>query len=238
MDDAAAATGVPAPERAPGTRQRERFREPFVRIARVVIVVVFVGAFIALLGALLVEIPRGSPNKLARFTCANNLSQLATLFAEQTRADPAWKPRSGTSLLLAWRKGASRIRAGQERVLLCPGDEGVALPDTADTRARYDAVDLDAPPADLCSYAVRDFVAFPVDRDDLGAEVFAACVGTFHADGSWFAHHRGGCNVAFCDGATRFYEWADLCAPPGGPPVVGPGSPSPLLRVLVATRRP
>lgn len=121
-------------------------------------------------------------------------------------------------------------------MLVCPGDPGVVVPDTPEAVDRYDAVDLDAPPDDLCSYAVRDFARFPPDPKAVDPEPFAACVGRFR-DGTWSACHRGGMVIAFCDGTTRFFEWAELglgpgATPPDDAPVVGPDSPSPLLRVL------
>lgn len=172
---------------------------------------------------------------LTRSACQINLVHLAGMYAESS-ADPSWRPRSGQALVLRWRKEGRRIKRGQEYVLLCPADQDALPPDTPEAVDRYDTVDLDDPPNDLCSYAVRDFDRFPPDPARPGEEPFAACVGRFR-DGTWRACHEGGLAVAYLDGHVLFLRWDELgfppdAAPPDKPPVVGPDSPSPLLRVL------
>lgn len=178
--------------------------------------------------------PHSHPNQ-KRFSCQNNLSQLGGLYVACSE-DPAWRPRAGPALFLEWRKDGKRIRPGQEGVLVCPGDQHVVPPDTPELRARYDAVDLDDPPDDLCSYAVRDFVRFPVDPQAGKPEPIAACVGRI-VDGEWQAFHKGGFVIVYDDGASRFIEWSECGVdPPGDWPdptvVVGPDSPVPELRTL------
>ena len=119
-------------------------------------------------------------------------------------------------------------------MLICPGDNSVCFPDTAEARARYDAVNLDAPPADLCSYAVRDFARFPIDPAKAADEPVVACVGR-GSGAAWCACHKDTFQIGFADGDVRTFTRADLGIAPGAPPVLGPTSPSPLLRVLCFT---
>jgi len=227
MDDPAAEPSPPvAPPEALGwDREARRFR----RAVFGPIVVLFVlGAIVAAV-AVLVLVPQLPPRPKRR-ACLHNMERIAEIYAECAE-DPSWTPRSGPALLLGWRRDAALLRTGDEHALMCPGDQSVSPADTPEARARYDGVDLDDPPDDLCSYAVRDFARFPVDPARLDEEPIAACVGRF-ADATWQRFHRTAFFVAFADGSARELDDADVGLAPGATLVVGPDSPSPLLRVL------
>jgi len=162
--------------------------------------------------------------------CLYNLKDLADIYVECSR-DPDWTPRSGPALLLQWRREGKWIPSGREHVLTCRGDEDVQRGPAAIRLPRYDTVDLDDPPDDLCSFAVRDFARFPVDGTQLAKEPILACVGRFTDDG-WKPFHEDAFVVAFADGSSSFLSAADLGLAPGSEPIVGPDSPSPILRVL------
>lgn len=199
-----------------------------------------IGAFLVLAaigGVGLLLVLAGRSNTVCRrgrdrkdFRCTYNLSQLAGLWLEQHGDDPDGCMTSGPALVLGWRRDGT-IRAGEEEVLLCPGDNGAFVPDTPAARRRYDVVDLAAPPDDLASYAVRDFARFPVDPSRAADEPILACVGNFR-DGTWCAHHRDVFIVAYADGRCRMLRCEELGLSRGEAPVVGPDSPSPVLRVL------
>lgn len=92
------------------------------------------------------------------------------------------------------------------------------------------------PPDDLCSYAVRDFVRFPLDSGSSAPQPVAACVGRF-VKGRWQAFHKGGLHVAFDDGSARFVEWTELGVEPPSEwddptTLLGPGSPVEWFRAL------
>lgn len=214
---------VPPPVRAPGWFPWEHRRARSTLIAFCVLSAAIAFAVLGVTGV--IRLPH-APN--SRFACANNLSQLGGLYVVRTEG-PAWRPRSGPALFLGWRKDGT-IRPGEEAVLVCPGDQSVTPPDTPEARARYDTVDLDHPPADLCSYAIRDFKRFPLDPESSEPQVIAVCVGR---DGT--LRHKGGVNVLYDNGSARFVEISELeelGLPSGAKPVPGPDSPCPILRVV------
>src|SRR6185295_4276544 len=82
--------------------------------------------------------------------CLSNLSQLGQVYLMQAQENRAKAQKySGVALWLSYRKNTSEIKRGDERVLICPGDQGVALPETDDDKKKWDNVDLDNPPSDL-----------------------------------------------------------------------------------------
>ena len=163
-------------------------------------------------------------------SCTSNLAQLGGLFVANV-ADRPWHPRSGPALFLEWRKTRSHIRPGEESVLICPNDDSIDSPDTPESRARYDTVDLDHPPADLCSYAVRDFERFPLDPAAKEPQLLAACVGR-EPNGPYVGRHKRGVSVLFTNGNARFLTFEELGLTPGVVPTVGPKSNVPMLRAL------
>ena len=210
---------VPPPVRAPGPIRWSALRRRLA-VPRYVVA----GAVLAILGLAYLSVPPRVVHHTSRFDCANNLSQLAGLYCEDAAAGRP--PRSGPALFLQWLT-TGRIKPGQESMLLCPRDHDAASPGAPGMRSRYDTVDLDHPPADLCSFAVRDFEHFPLDPDAKDPQVLAACIGP-----GGTLRHENGTNVALTDGSVSFMDLKRLGLDPEDDILIGPESTSPLLRPL------
>ena len=155
-------------------------------------------------------------------TCMSNLSELSHVYISQTFQDRKVAQRwSGSSLWLAMRRDLKEVLPGQEAALLCPGDHDVVIPAAGSDVSAWDEVDLEHPPRALCSYAGRDFAAFPIDPDDEQSHPIGACV-----------HHRGGAVVAFDDKDAVFMTREELGLEREDEIRVGPESKSEILRVL------
>jgi hypothetical protein len=168
-----------------------------------------------------IVVPRMQETK-RRTQCMSNLSELLVRHVTASMDDPKQAARwSGSSLWLAQRRGGMRVRRGEETLLICPGDALARPPVSESDRAEWDSVDLDHPPRHLCSYAGRDFAAFPIDPTGEEKNPIGACV-----------HHRGGAVVAFDTGDVQFFTREQLGIAPDAKITVGPDSASPMLRVL------
>jgi hypothetical protein len=165
-----------------------------------------------------------------RKRCVGNLAQLVALYVIEWGSTGGKPPYDGAALFLSWRAKREEIRGGQESVLRCPGDPSLLPTDDPGFVAAYDKVDLANPRTDLCSYAVRDFTHFPLRDPTSSLRAIACC--RQGLDGRT-PHHRGGICVAFADGTARFVGAAELGLKPGEPIVVGPDSPTELLRPLI-----
>jgi prepilin-type N-terminal cleavage/methylation domain-containing protein len=107
--------------------------------------------------------------------CLNNLSQLGQVYLIQAQENRSKAQKySGVALWLSYRKNATDIKRGDEKVLMCPGDQGVKLPETEEDKKMWDNVDLDNPPSDLCSYAARDFKNYPLDIESKNKEIIGS----------------------------------------------------------------
>jgi hypothetical protein len=180
----------------------------------VVVGLVLVGATMSLRCAMYSREPRTA--------CLNNLSQLGQILLMEAQEHPGELPKySGPALFLSWRKDRSEIRRGDERALICPEDDLAHVPETDAEKRAWDDVDLAHPPRSLCSYAVRDFERFPIDPKSGMPQPIAACL-----------HHKG--IVVFVDAAgdAQFVKLDELGLASDDEKIVGPGSKSPLLRVL------
>lgn len=215
---------LPDPQRAPGEASTRKLRRALGGLlVSLLVLVVLALAFVGYVIANTCSI--GSNHFEARFQCANNLAQLGALWLEDRDAATPPPRLGGPALLLQWRT-TGRVRAGQERVFLCPLDAAGADPMSPSFEARYDSIDLASPPRDLCSYAVRDFGAFPLDPWRTAPQPIAACV-----------HHETGANVLFDDGSVNFFDREQLGVGPDDDVVAGPASKSPMLRVLIGGAR-
>lgn len=210
------------------------YREPIKprtgidRITSIVIVMCVCG-WISLSVAILVSDP-GRSARRPRPVCESNLERVGELFREWRRDHPGERPRSGAALLLSFRV-ERRIPCGEEKnYLLCPGDQGAIFPSGENDSRYYDSIDLDHPPEDRCSYAVRDFEHFPLDPQATEPQILAC--DRQGADGRT-PHHDGGLMVLFDDGSVEFMTNDDLGLAPEAPIVVGPDSSQPMLRQVV-----
>jgi type II secretory pathway pseudopilin PulG len=124
-----------------------------------------------------------------QLTCMNNLSQLGQVYLMQAQENRSKAQKySGVSLWLSYRKNGNDIKRGDERVLICPGDQGVLLPETDEDKKKWDNVDLMNPSGDLCSYAARDFVNFPINIENKDKEMIGS---DRQGPNQRTAHHKG-----------------------------------------------
>lgn len=226
---------VPAPVGVPSPRLPDDVpdlgppppRKGLSTLAIVLIVcgVLAIPCLAGLIGTVAVVVPQMQAKQM-RFACQQNLSQLAAIHIVEVISKNEPK-HSGPAYFLEWRKHGRNIRSGQEAVLLCPRDPAAVRRDTPEWRARWDDVDLDDPAPGLCSYAVRDFATFPIERDSMGVEPIAACL--HHTE---TGRDRGGATVAFSDGSVRWIDYEELGISDASELVVGPDSKAELLRPL------
>ena len=170
-----------------------------------------------MVGAVAVMVP-AIQERQKRLTCMTQLSELSQLHLARTvQSGTERRPLSGSALWLSLRAEGS-ISPGNERILLCPGDPHSTPPPEPSV---YDAIDLANAPRELCSYAGRDFEAFPLSDEAVGQQVLGACI-----------HHRSGAIVVYDDGRTEFVDHLELGITEDDEKTVGPESKSPLLRVV------
>lgn len=205
-----------------------RKAQGFTLIEIMVVIAIIAG----LIGTVAIIVPQ-MQEKQKRFTCQNNLSQLGGIFVAE-RTEKTGKPKyDGQALWLSWRSKGDKIREGQEGVLICPGDNGIAAPDTPEAKARYNDVDLKNPPDDLCSYAARDFSAHQLSNESKKVQIIGC--DRNGTDGRT-AHHKNGLNAVFDDGAARFVEREELAISADDPIVVGPESSNEMLKQVIFTK--
>jgi hypothetical protein len=161
-------------------------------------------------------------------TCMSNLSQLAQRYmmaVHDKRFDPTLH---GSAQILSW---IPTLRPGEERVLICPGDQDIRIPETPEAARVYHPADAAALRAarGLGSYAVRDFEKFPIDPNSTAKQPILC---DREGDDGRTNHHKRCIVVGFVGGDAQKMTNAELGIPDGDPIVVGPDSPSPLLRVF------
>ena len=194
---------------------------PRVAIGALVLVV-------ALVVTVAVVVPR-FPTSERRTGCMNNLSRLGQAFVAaqlEHRFDPTLH---GSAQILSW-FGPGGPPQREERLLFCPGDSR-ALPETPAEALAYHPANAAAIRAarGLGSYAVRDFERFPLDEDS--SERQPILCDRLGDDGRTM-HHRSVIVVCFSEGDAQLLTREELGVAPDAPIVVGPDSPTPLLRVF------
>lgn len=195
-------------------------------------IMVVIAIIAGLIGTVAIIVPQ-MQEKQKRFQCANNLSQLGGIFVAE-RTEKTGKPKyDGSALFLSWRVNGSKIKQGQESVLICPGDEGISAADTPEQRQRYDDVDLKSIPNDLCSYAVRDFSNFPLQAESKKQQLIAC---DRNGPQGKTMHHKNGLNMVFDDGSAVFQERESLGVASDVVIVVGPDATNEDLKQVIAVK--
>jgi hypothetical protein len=198
----------PAPESArrgapPSTRRSVADRHPAARPWSNVVVPVCLVLLLAGLGAVLYT--GRSRGGLTRVPTAAE-KRRALCSDNLSGVVAAWRA-SGTIPAALWHE-----RWGGQDGLGCANDDGVP-------------------------YLVRDLDRFPVDASRAADEPIAVCLGLVTTTERWHPPHGAVVLVAHADGAVREHAWSEFGLadePPAdaAPPVVGPASPSPILRVM------
>jgi prepilin-type N-terminal cleavage/methylation domain-containing protein len=166
-----------------------------------------------------------------RLGCMQNLSQLGQIFISNKMENPVKAQRySGVALWLNMRKGAKDIVRGNEKVLICPGDQGIAVPETDDDKKKWDNVDLDNPPSDLCSYAARDFKNFPINVESPEKEIIGS---DRQGADQRTMQHKGGIVCCYTEGDAQFVTRDELGVNTENPIVVGPDADNKNLKKVV-----
>ena len=191
--------------------------------AREVVACVLFGVVLWSVAIVAIVVPRRVHRQQERTTCLNNLSQLGQIYLIEAQMKPDEAAKfSGPAIWLSYRKDGSAIRRGDERVLVCPLDENIRLPESEADRSRWDGVDLAHVPRSLCSYAARDFNAFPLGADpSMEREPIGACL-----------QHPGIAIIVFAGGDAQYLRLAELGLTSDDEKIVGPTSKSPMLRVF------
>lgn len=192
-------------------------------------IMVVIAIIAGLIGTVAIIVPT-MQEKQRKFQCQQNLSQLGQIFVSE-RSEKAGKPKyDGQALWLSWRVTGKHIKEGQENVLLCPGDPGISPVDTPEAKAAYNDIDLKSPPADMCSYAARDFSAHNLQNESKKVQIIGC--DRNGSDGQT-AHHKNGLMIVFDDGSCRFVERDELGITGDDPIVVGPSSSNEWLKQVV-----
>lgn len=190
---------------------------------------------LAIIATLVAAVSVGIPmvkQRSMRLQCQRNLQSVGIIFTQQQLEKPGRPKYSGAALLLWFRKKGD-IKLGEEKnALLCPGDMGVIFPTTPEDSAKYDDINLDSPPSDMCSYAARDFVKYQLLMDAPAKQIIAC---DRQGNDGRTAHHEGGLIVLFDNGSSMWMDKEALGLSGGdeNPIVVGPDSEQPLLKQVV-----
>jgi prepilin-type N-terminal cleavage/methylation domain-containing protein len=179
---------------------------------------------LAIIATLVAAVSVGIPmvkQRSMRLQCQRNLSGMGVIFTNYLMEHPGKPKYSGVALFLSFRKNKD-IKVGQEKdSLLCPGDMGVTFPTSPEDSEKWDAVILESPPADMCSYAVRDFDKYPMKMDSPEQQIIAC--DRQGSDGKT-PHHEGGLLVLFDSGSAKWMEKDALGLVGDQQIVVGPDS--------------
>lgn len=172
---------------------------------------------------------RGQRDIRRQVDCAGNLDELVRAYVQRRdggRLDPTLH---GSAQILSW-FGEHGRPSGEETIILCPADPDVLDPGADDDRRADQARAERVPVArGLGSYAVRDFERFPVDRASTEQQPILC---DRQGDDGSTPHHKNSIVIAFDSGKVQMYSREQLGLGPDDPIVVGPDSPTPLLRVF------
>lgn len=168
-------------------------------------------------------------------TCSSNLSELGHVYISKAlESQAAAQKYSGVALWLSYRKTGSEVRRGQEKALQCPGDGQFLLPANEEDQKRWDNVDLDNPEDNLCSYAARDFKAYPINVESPEKEIIGC---DRQGSNGRTPHHRGVIICTFNEGDAQKYTREQLSIATDADIVVGPEASAKMLQKVVYIKR-
>lgn len=159
--------------------------------------------------------------------CEIHLATLGMRLAAERALHPDAPLPPGPALFVAWR-ATGRLGVDEAELLLCADDPDSLEPGSSAWLEAWSDVDLANPPRGICSYAVRDFAAFPLVPNAKSPQPIAACL-----------HHgatslgRGVAVVLFDDASVRRLGFEELGISSNDELVAGPRSKVPLLRVMI-----
>jgi prepilin-type N-terminal cleavage/methylation domain-containing protein len=160
--------------------------------------------------------------------CMNNLSQLGQVYkVKALESTQKANKYSGVALFLNMRKNADDIKRGDEKVLACPGDHAVRLPENDEDKKLWDNVDLNNPADNLCSYAGRDFQNHPIGAESKEKEIVGC---DRQGPNGRTMHHRGVIICVFDAGDAQKFERSELGLASEQDIVVGPEADNPMLK--------
>jgi prepilin-type N-terminal cleavage/methylation domain-containing protein len=163
-------------------------------------------------------------------TCMNQISQLGQIYLLEAGENRAKAQKySGVALWLSYRKSGDQIKRGDERVLICPGDQGVPPCETEEDKKRYDNVDLTNPSADLCSYAARDFVNHPINVENPNKDMIGC---DRQGSNQRTMHHKNTLICVFTGGDTQKMTREQLGINSDSDVVIGPEAENPMLKTM------
>jgi prepilin-type N-terminal cleavage/methylation domain-containing protein len=194
-------------------------------------IMVVMGLIAGLVGMVALVVPQ-MMEKGKQTTCRNNLRQLGNTYQGYAIdiSKPVRPPHSGVAMWLYYRTVKNDIREGAEAVLFCPGDPSAQVPTGPDASARYDDIDLRNPPHDLCSFAARDFLNYPIRPGAKSIQIIGCDRNGL--DGRTL-HHEDGVNIVFDDSSVAYYDREMLGISRGADVVVGPDSDQALLKQVI-----
>jgi prepilin-type N-terminal cleavage/methylation domain-containing protein len=207
-----------------------RKTQGFTLIEIMVVIAIIAG----LVTAVAIMVPK-MQETAAQTTCMSNLNELGHVYISKSmESKPAAQRYSGVALWLSYRKTGSEVRRGQEKALMCPGDPSFKLPQNEEDWKQWDNVDLENPSDDLCSYAARDFKAYPINVESPEKEIIGC---DRQGSNGRTQHHRGVIICTFNEGDAQKMSREELGITADADIVIGPEAQANMLKKVVYIKR-
>lgn len=196
-------------------------------------IMVVITIIAALVSTVAIIVPKMQESQ-RQMSCMNNLSQLGQVYLTEAMENKGRAQKySGVALWLSYRKGAHQIQRGNEKVLICPGDN-IAMPDTEEDKKKWDNVALDNPPSDLCSYAARDFVNWPIGAEEKDKQIIGC---DRQGANQKTMHHKDVIICVYEAGDTQKMNREQLGVDSESPIIIGPDAQNEQLKKVVYVAR-